>query len=117
MEAKRRGPIVTDAFEGNCKKTVEYEQHVFDYYGSVKDFFQQGEIADEAARACIDSGDLDTAHRCPAWESSRSAGSSSLRRRTSSAREPILSRHNSFPTYRAMSHSMRVITGRPLKDC
>jgi len=77
------GAIVTDAFEGNCKKTVEYEQHVFDYYGSVKNFFQQGEIADEAGRACIDSGDLDTPHRCPAWESSRSARSSSLRRRTS----------------------------------
>jgi tetratricopeptide (TPR) repeat protein len=50
------------AFEGNCKKTVQYEQQVFDYYGSVKNFFQQGEIADEAARVCIDSGDLDTAY-------------------------------------------------------
>jgi tetratricopeptide (TPR) repeat protein len=51
------------AFAGNCKKTVQYEQQVFDYYGSVKNFFQQGEIADEAARVCIDSGDLDTASR------------------------------------------------------
>jgi tetratricopeptide (TPR) repeat protein len=50
------------AFEGNCKKTVEYEQRVFDYYGGVKNFFRQGEIADEAARVCIDSGDLDTAY-------------------------------------------------------
>ena len=50
------------AFAGNCKKTVEYEQRVFDYYGSVKNFFRQGEIADEAARVCIDSGDLDTAY-------------------------------------------------------
>jgi len=50
------------AFEGNCKKTVEYEQHVFDYYRRVKNFFQQGGIADEAARACIDSGDLDAAY-------------------------------------------------------
>jgi tetratricopeptide (TPR) repeat protein len=50
------------AFEGNCKKTVEYEQRVFDYYGSVKNFFRQGEIADEAARVCIDSGDLDIAY-------------------------------------------------------
>ena len=46
------------AFEGNCKKTVEYEQQVLDYYGSVKNFFQQGEIANEAARVCIDSDDL-----------------------------------------------------------
>jgi tetratricopeptide (TPR) repeat protein len=46
------------AFEGNCKKTVEYEQRVFDDYGIVKNFFQQGEIADGAARVCIDSDDL-----------------------------------------------------------
>jgi tetratricopeptide (TPR) repeat protein len=50
------------AFEGHCKRTVALEQQVFDYYGSVKNFFQQGEIADEAARVCIDSGDLDTAY-------------------------------------------------------
>jgi tetratricopeptide (TPR) repeat protein len=53
---------ISYAFDGNCKKTVEYEQQVFDYYGGVKNFFQQGEIADEAARVCIDSGDLDTAY-------------------------------------------------------
>src|SRR4029077_667223 len=34
----------------------------FNYYGSVKDFFRQGEVADEAARVCIDSGDLETAY-------------------------------------------------------
>jgi tetratricopeptide (TPR) repeat protein len=56
-----RATAMSYAFEGNCKKTVPYEQQVFDYYGSVKNFFQQGEIADEAARVCIDSGDLDTA--------------------------------------------------------
>lgn len=50
------------AFEGNCKKTAEYEQQVFDYYGSVKKFFEQGELADEAGRVCIDSGDLDDAY-------------------------------------------------------
>ena len=50
------------AFEGNCEKTVQYEQQVFGYYSSVNNFFQQGEVADEAARVCIDSGDLDTAY-------------------------------------------------------
>jgi tetratricopeptide (TPR) repeat protein len=50
------------AFDGNCKKSVEYEQQVFDYYGSVKELFEQGEIADEAARVCVDSGDLDSAY-------------------------------------------------------
>jgi tetratricopeptide (TPR) repeat protein len=57
-----RAMAMSYAFEGNCKKTVEHEQQVFDYYGSVKNFFQQGEIADEAARVCIDSGDLDAAY-------------------------------------------------------
>ena len=58
----QRAMAMSYAFEGNCKKTVQYEQQVFNYYGSAKDFFQQGEIADEAARVCIDSGDLDTAY-------------------------------------------------------
>jgi tetratricopeptide (TPR) repeat protein len=58
----QRAMAISYAFEGNCKKTVQYEQQVFDYYGSVKNFFQQGEIADEAARVCIDSGDLDAAY-------------------------------------------------------
>jgi tetratricopeptide (TPR) repeat protein len=58
----QRSMAMSYAFEGNCKKTVQYEQQVFNYFGSAKDFFQQGEIADEAARVCIDSGDLDTAY-------------------------------------------------------
>jgi tetratricopeptide (TPR) repeat protein len=58
----QRAMAMSYAFERNCKKTVQYEQQVFDYYGSAKNFFQQGEIADEAARVCIDSGDLDAAY-------------------------------------------------------
>jgi tetratricopeptide (TPR) repeat protein len=58
----QRAMAMSYAFEGNCKKTVALEQQVFDYYGSMKNFFQQGEIADEAARVCIDSGDLDAAY-------------------------------------------------------
>ncbi len=58
----QRAMAMSYAFEGNCKKTVQCEQLVFNYYGSVKDFFRQGEIADEAARVCIDSGDLETAY-------------------------------------------------------
>jgi tetratricopeptide (TPR) repeat protein len=58
----QRAMAMSYAFEGNCKKTVKYEQQVFGYYGTVKNFFQQGEIADEAARVCIESGDLDTAY-------------------------------------------------------
>jgi tetratricopeptide (TPR) repeat protein len=59
----KRAMAMSYAFEGNCKKTVEYEQQVFDFHGSVKNFFQQGEIADEAARVCIDSDDLDAAYK------------------------------------------------------
>ncbi|HEV2444564.1 MAG TPA: hypothetical protein VGS58_01525, partial [Candidatus Sulfopaludibacter sp.] len=33
------------------------------YYMTAKDSYQQGEIADEAARVCLDSGDLDTAYQ------------------------------------------------------
>jgi tetratricopeptide (TPR) repeat protein len=58
----QRAMAMSYAFEGNCKKTVQFEQLVFDYYGSAKNFFQQGETADEAARVCLDSGDLDTAY-------------------------------------------------------
>jgi len=61
------------AFEANCPKTIDYEQLVFDYYGSVKNSFLQGEIADEAARVCIDSHDVrnkypaDDEDRAYAW--------------------------------------------------
>jgi tetratricopeptide (TPR) repeat protein len=59
----QRAMAMSYAFEGNCSKAVDYEQQVFDFYGSVKNFFQQGEIADEAARVCLDSGDLDAADK------------------------------------------------------
>lgn len=59
----QRAMAMSYAFEGSCKKTVDYQQQVFDYYGSVKNFFQQGEVADEAARVCIDSGDLNAAEK------------------------------------------------------
>ena len=49
------------AFEGDCKNTVKYEQLAIDYWVTAKDFYQQGELADEAARVCIDAGDLDAA--------------------------------------------------------
>lgn len=61
--ATQRAMAISFAFEGNCEKTVAYEQQVFDFYGSTKNFIQQGEIADEAARVCLDSGDLDAAQK------------------------------------------------------
>lgn len=61
--AAQRAMAMSYAFEGDCKKTAEYEQQVINYYVSTNEFFQQGEIADEAARVCIDSGDLDAAYK------------------------------------------------------
>jgi tetratricopeptide (TPR) repeat protein len=58
--AANRAMAMSYAFENDCKRTVEWEQKVIDYYVSTNDFFQQGEIANEAARVCIEAGDLDT---------------------------------------------------------
>jgi tetratricopeptide (TPR) repeat protein len=59
----QRAMAMSWAFSGNCKETVRYEQMVIQYYAGTKDFYQQGEMADEAARVCIDNGDLDTAYQ------------------------------------------------------
>ena len=64
-----RAMAMSWAFEGNCKKTAEYEALVIDYWktqekdDASRAFYQQGEMADEAARVCIDNGDLDTASK------------------------------------------------------
>jgi tetratricopeptide (TPR) repeat protein len=57
----QRAMAMSYAFDGDCANTVKYEQMVFDYYVSTGDGYQQGEMADEAARVCIDHGDLNTA--------------------------------------------------------
>lgn len=59
----QRAMAMSYAFEGNCGEAAAYEQLAFEFYGSVHNFFQQGEIADEAARVCLDSADLDAAEK------------------------------------------------------
>ena len=59
----QRAKAMSWAFQGDCANTVKFEQQVFDYYVSAKDGYQQGEIADEAARVCIDAGDLNAAEK------------------------------------------------------
>jgi tetratricopeptide (TPR) repeat protein len=65
----QRAMAMSWAFEGNCGKTGEYEQMVIDYWITREAeephnaFYQEGEMADEAARVCIDAGDLDAAAR------------------------------------------------------
>jgi len=64
-----RAMAMSWAFDGNCAKSGEYEQRVIDYWKTQETenpgqaFYQEGEMADEAARVCIDSGDLDAAAR------------------------------------------------------
>jgi tetratricopeptide (TPR) repeat protein len=50
-----RAMAMSYAFEANCQKAGEYERRVFEYYGTAGNFYEQGEIADEAARVCIDA--------------------------------------------------------------
>ncbi len=59
----QRQMAMSYGFEGDCQNTVKYEQMVFDYWVTKKDFYQQGEMYNEAARVCIDSGDLKTAEK------------------------------------------------------
>ncbi len=55
------------AFDGDCANTVKYETMVVAYWATRESddpqnaFYQQGEMANEAARVCLDAGDLDAA--------------------------------------------------------
>ncbi len=63
----QRQMAMSYGFEGDCRNTVKYEQMVIAYWVTREQaepqnaFYQQGEMANEAARVCIDSGDLETA--------------------------------------------------------
>jgi tetratricopeptide (TPR) repeat protein len=65
--AAQRAIAMSYAFDGNCNETVRYERLVIDYWKTREAaepqnaFFQEGEMANEAARVCIDVGALDTA--------------------------------------------------------
>jgi len=64
----QRAMAMSWAFDGDCKRTVEYEGMVIGYWKTQekdvpdKAFYQEGEMADEAARVCLDNGDLNTAY-------------------------------------------------------
>jgi tetratricopeptide (TPR) repeat protein len=67
--AGQRQMAMSYGFEGDCASTAKYEQLVIDYWKTREAaepqnaFYQQGEMANEAARVCIDAGDLDQAER------------------------------------------------------
>lgn len=60
----QRATAMSYAFDGDCANTVKYEQMVIAYWTTREAaepqnaFYQEGEMADEAARVCIDAGDL-----------------------------------------------------------
>ena len=65
----QRAMAMSWAFEGNCKKAAEYEELVIEYWKTQEStapesaFYQEGEMANEAARVCIDNGQLDMARQ------------------------------------------------------
>ena len=65
----QRRMAMSHGFEGHCSETVRYEEMVIDYWKTREKeepqnaFYQEGEMANEAARICIDAGDLATAER------------------------------------------------------
>ena len=67
--AAQRAMAMSYAFDGDCANTVRYEEMVIAYWKTREReepqnaFYQQGEMANEAARVCIDVGELNTAEK------------------------------------------------------
>lgn len=65
----QRAMAMSFAFDGDCANTIKYEEMVIAYWVTREQaepqnaFYQEGEMADEGARVCIDAGDVDTAER------------------------------------------------------
>ena len=59
-----RAMAMSYAFEGDCKNVATYESQVYDRNLTAGDFIGAGEVANELARACLESGDIDAAE---AW--------------------------------------------------
>lgn len=62
--AAQRAMAMSYAFNADCANTVKYESMVMSYWATRETaepqnaFYQEGELANEAARVCIDAGDL-----------------------------------------------------------
>lgn len=57
----RRSMAMSYAFERNCDGAEKYEAPLYESYVAGKDFFMAGEIANELARVCLESGNYDKA--------------------------------------------------------
>ncbi len=51
------------AFERKCSDAARYESQVYETHIAAKDFFNAGEVANELARVCLESGDLNEAEK------------------------------------------------------
>ncbi len=66
--AAQRRMAMSWGFEGHCANAIKYHTMVIDYWKTREAaepqnaFYQQGEMANESARVCIDAGELDQAH-------------------------------------------------------
>ena len=58
-----RAMAMSYAFERNCAGSEKYEGPLYEEYLKAADFFMAGEIANELARVCLESGDLETAEK------------------------------------------------------
>lgn len=61
--AARRAMAMSYAFDNDCANTTKYERLVMEHWIAEKNFYQQGEMANEAARVCIEAGDLNAAEK------------------------------------------------------
>ena len=67
--AAQRAMAMSYAFDADCANTVKYEEMVIAYWKTREQaepqnaFYQEGEMANEAARVCIDAGQLDVAEK------------------------------------------------------
>jgi tetratricopeptide (TPR) repeat protein len=67
--AAQRVMAMSYAFDGDCANALRYEEMVIAYWVTREQaepqnaFYQQGEMANEGARVCVDAGSLDDAER------------------------------------------------------
>jgi tetratricopeptide (TPR) repeat protein len=58
-----RAMAMSYAFERNCAGATKHEAPLYEDYLKAGDFYMAGEIANELARVCLESGDLDAAEQ------------------------------------------------------
>ena len=58
-----RAMAMSYAFENDCAGATPYSRQLYDMYLGAKDFYNAGEMLNELARVCIESGAFDDAER------------------------------------------------------